>query len=53
MVSKEIVQRTIHALEDLADLCPPYEEAELAALGELLNFWRLYVNFVAEEETAC
>ena len=47
MISKDIVQRTVQALEDYIDLAP---EDECAALAELLNFWRLYNIFSTKEE---
>ena len=40
-MNTEIVQRTINVLEAYID-----GEAPNAEVAELLNFWRLYINFL-------
>lgn len=55
MVSKDIVVRTIQAIEDYMDTVATLQleevgQVDMAALNELLNFWRLYNIFSTEEE---
>ncbi len=49
MISKEIVQQTIEALEDYIDFLP-MNAAQAAQTQSLLNFWRLYLNFMPKED---
>ena len=53
MVSKEIVEQTISAIEDYCDLAAESGIAndDMSAIGELLNFWRLYLNLMPKEAT--
>ena len=53
MVSKEIVEQTISAIEDYCDLAAENGIAndDMSAIGELLNFWRLYLNMMPKEAT--
>lgn len=55
MVSKDIVVRTMQAIEDYMDAVATLQlegvaQVDMAALNELLNFWRLYNNFSTEED---
>lgn len=51
MVSKEIVEQTISAIEDYCDLATANGIAkdDMSAIGKLLNFWRLYLNLMPKE----
>ena len=53
MVSKEIVEQTISAIEDYCDLAAESGIAndDMSAVGKLLNFWRLYLNLMPKEAT--
>ena len=53
MVSKEIVEQTISAIEDYCDLAKESGTAndDMSAIGKLLNFWRLYLNLMPKEAT--
>ena len=53
MVSKEIVEQTISAIEDYCDLAKESGIAndDMSAIGKLLNFWRLYLNLMPKEAT--
>ena len=53
MVSKEIVEQTISAIEDYCDLAAENGIAndDMSAIGKLLNFWRLYLNMMPKEAT--
>lgn len=53
MVSKEIVEQTISAIEDYCDLAAENGIAneDMSAIGKLLNFWRLYLNLMPKEAT--
>ena len=51
MVSKEIVEQTISAIEDYCDMAAENGIAnnDMSAIGRLLNFWRLYLNLMPKE----
>ena len=51
MVSKEIVEQTISAIEDYCDLAAKSDVAndDMSAIGKLLNFWRLYLSLMPKE----
>ena len=53
MVSKEIVEQTISAIEDYCDLAAEngIVNDDMSAIGKLLNFWRLYLNLMPKEAT--
>ena len=53
MVSKEIVEQTIGAIEDYCDLAAENGIAndDMSAIGKLLNFWRLYLSLMPKEAT--
>ena len=53
MVSKEIVEQTISAIEDYCDLAEESGIAnnDMSAIGKLLNFWRLYLSLMPKEAT--
>ena len=53
MVSKEIVEQTISAIEDYCDLTAEscIANEDMSTIGELLNFWRLYLNLMPKEAT--
>ena len=53
MVSEEIVEQTISAIEDYCDLAAENGIAndDMSAIGKLLNFWRLYLNLMPKEAT--
>ena len=53
MVSKEIVEQTISAIEDYCDLAAANGIAndDMSAISKLLNFWRLYLNLMPKEAT--
>ena len=64
MVTRTVVAQTIEILEDwidtMSDKVPLMNNADRPAmdkrLGEaqsLLNFWRLYFNFLPEEDDTC
>lgn len=57
MIGKRIVKETVMALEDMIDYIEAADTPELQErLGEvqaLLNFWRMYLNFLPEEDSAC
>ena len=45
VITKSIVKQTIEMLEDAIDCLEPQRKAEAQSL---LNFWRLYLNFLVE-----
>ena len=53
MVSREIVEQTISAIEDYCDLAAESGIAndDMSAIGKLLNFWRLYLSLMPKEAT--
>ena len=53
MVSKEIVEQTISAIEDYCDLAAENGIAndDMSAISKLLNFWRLYLSLMPKEAT--
>lgn len=64
MITKSIVIKTIEMLEDymdtmtakvqfLANADRPEMDKEIAEAQSLLNFWRLYSNFLPEEDDVC
>lgn len=57
MIGKQVVKETIMALEDMMDYIEDADKPELQErLGEiqaLLNFWRMYINFLPEEGSVC
>ena len=57
MIGKQVVKETIIALEDMMDYIEDADKPELQErLGEiqaLLNFWRMYINFLPEEDSVC
>lgn len=58
MIKKSIVKQTIEVLEDTIDyLDLGNNDSEIlqrkAEVQSLLNFWRLYLNFLPEEDDAC
>ena len=57
MIGKRVVKETVMALEDMIDYIEAADTPELQErLGEvpaLLNFWRMYLNFSPEEDSAC
>lgn len=57
MIGKQVVKETIMALEDMMDYIKDADKPELQErLGEiqaLLNFWRMYINFLPEEDSVC
>ena len=57
MIGKQVVKETIMALEDMMDYIEDVDKPELQErLGEiqaLLNFWRMYINFLPEEDSVC
>ena len=57
MIGKQVVKETIMALEDMVDYIEDADKPELQErLGEiqaLLNFWRMYINFLPEEDSVC
>ena len=57
MIGKQVVKETIMALEDMIDYIEDADKPELQErLGEiqaLLNFWRMYINFLPEEDSVC
>lgn len=58
MITKSIVKQTIEVLEDTIDyLDLGNSDSETlqrkAEVQSLLNFWRLYLNFLPEEDSAC
>ena len=57
MIGKQVVKETIMALEDMMDYIEDADNPELQErLGEiqaLLNFWRMYINFLPEEDSVC
>lgn len=57
MIGKQVVKETIMALEDMMDYIEDADKPELQErLGEiqaLLNFWRMYINFLPEEDSVC
>lgn len=57
MIGKQVVKETIMALEDMMDYIEDADRPELQErLGEiqaLLNFWRMYINFLPEEDSVC
>ena len=58
MITKSIVKQTIEVLEDTIDYLDLGDsDSEIlqrkAEVQSLLNFWRLYLNFLPEEDSAC
>lgn len=57
MIGKRVVKETVMALEDMIDYIEAANTPELQErLGEvqaLLNFWRMYLNFLPKEDSAC
>ena len=64
MITKSIVIKTIEMLEDYMDTMTakvqfltnadrPEMDKEIAEAQSLLNFWRLYSNFLPEEGDVC
>lgn len=58
MITKSIVKQTIEILEDTIDyLDLGNNDTETiqrkAEVQSLINFWRLYLNFLPEEDSAC
>jgi len=64
MITKSIVTQTIEMLEDLIDGMTakvkfasnadrPEMDKEIAKVQSLINFWRLYSNFLPEEDDVC
>ena len=57
MITKSIVKQTIEVLEDTIDYLDLGDNSETlqrkAEVQSLLNFWRLYLNFLPEEDSAC
>ena len=64
MITKSIVTQTIEMLEDLIDDMTakvkfaanaerPEMDKRIAEAQSLLNFWRLYSNFLPEEDDVC
>lgn len=64
MITKSIVMKTIEMLEDLIDDMTaqvkfvanaerPEMDKRIAEAQSLLNFWRLYSNFLPEEDDVC
>jgi hypothetical protein len=64
MITKSIVTKTIEMLEDymddmtakvqfLANADRPEMDKQIAEAQSLLNFWRLYSNFLPEEDDVC
>lgn len=64
MITKSIVTKTIEMLEDymdtmtakvqfLANADRPEMDKEIAEAQSLLNFWRLYLNFLPKEDDVC
>lgn len=57
MIGKQVVKETIMVLEDMMDYIEDADKPELQErLGEiqaLLNFWRMYINFLPEEDSVC
>ena len=57
MIGKQVVKETIMALEDMVDYIEDADKPELQErLGKiqaLLNFWRMYINFLPEEDSVC
>lgn len=64
MITKSIVTKTIEMLEDymdamtakvkfLANADRPEMDKQIAEAQSLLNFWRLYSNFLPKEDDVC
>lgn len=58
MIKKSIVKQTIEVLEDTIDYLDLGDNdnetlQRKAEVQSLLNFWRLYLNFLPEEDDAC
>lgn len=57
MIGKQVVMETIMALEDMIDYIEVANKPELqerkGEVQSLLNFWRMYVNFLPEEDSVC
>lgn len=64
MITKSIVIQTIEMLEDLIDGLTakvkfvanadrPAMDKQIAEVQSLINFWRLYSNFLPEEDDVC
>ena len=57
MIGKQVVKETIMALEDIIDYIDyaykPELQERLGEIQALLNFWRMYINFLPEEDSVC
>ena len=57
MIGKQVVKETIMALEDMMDYIEDADKPELqerwGEIQALLNFWRMYINFLPEEDSVC
>lgn len=58
MIGKQVVKETIMALEDMMDCYAedadkPELQERLGEIQALLNFWRMYINFLPEEDSVC
>lgn len=58
MITKSIVKQTIEVLEDTIDYLDLGDNdsetlQRKAEVQSLLNFWRLYLNFLPGEDSAC
>ena len=57
MIGKQVVMETIMALEDMIDYIEVANKPELqerkGEVQRLLNFWRMYINFLPEEDSVC
>ena len=57
MIGKQVVKETIMALEDMMDYIEDADKPELqerlGGIQALLNFWRMYINFLPEEDSVC
>lgn len=56
MIKETIVKQTVEALEDMVDYLDigddPEAQKRKGEIQSLLNFWRLYLNFIPEEDDA-
>jgi len=48
MITREIVAQTIEFLEYGLDACAADDTQKAAEAQSLLNFWRLYLDFIPE-----
>lgn len=58
MITKSIIKQTVEMLEDMIDYLDLGDNdtetiQRKAEVQSLLNFWRLYLNFLPEEDSAC